>query len=142
MSTEDNKATTRRFFEEGWNHGNTAVFEEILAADYLAHDPSGPIQGLEGYKQFHTTYRTAFPDIHFTIEDQIAEGDLVATRWTGTGTQQGPLMGIPPSDKRVTITGMTINRFASGKATEGWGNYDTLGMMQQLGVIPVPGQAS
>jgi steroid delta-isomerase-like uncharacterized protein len=140
MSTEENKANDLRIIEEGWNQGNIAVFEEILAADYLVHDPSGPIHGLEGFKQFYTTYRTAFPDIHFTIEDQIAEGDLVALRWTGTGTQQGPLMGIPPSGKRVTITGVTITRFASGKAVEGWGNYDTLGMLQQIGAIPTPEQ--
>ena len=88
MSTEENKAKARRLFEEGWNQGNTAVFEELVAVDNLAHDPSGPIHGLEGYKQFVATYCTAFPDIHFTIEDQIAEGELVATRWTGTGTQQ------------------------------------------------------
>ncbi|GAC1558433.1 MAG: hypothetical protein NVS9B9_21310 [Ktedonobacteraceae bacterium] len=142
MSTEENKANECRFFEEGWNQGNTTVFDELLAADFRAHDPSGPIHGPEEYKQFCATYRTAFPDIHFTIEDQIAEGDLVASRWTGTGTHQGPLMGIPPSSKRVSITGMTITHFASGKATESWGSYDTLGMLQQIGAIPMPGQAS
>lgn len=141
MPTEDTKATERRAFEEGWNQGNIAVFDELLAPDYLAHDPSGPIHGAEGFKQFVTTYRTAFPDIHFRIEDQIAEGDVVATRWTGTGTHRGLLMGMPPSGKRVSITGITITRYASGKAAEGWGNYDTLGMLQQIGALPVPGQA-
>ena len=139
MSTEENKANERRIFEEGWNQGNTAVFDELLAVGFRAHDPSMLIQGPEAFKQFSVTYRTAFPDIHFTIEDQIAEGELVATRWTGTGTHQGPLMGIPPSGKRVSITGMTITHFASGKATESWGNYDTLGMLQQIGAIPTPG---
>jgi steroid delta-isomerase-like uncharacterized protein len=142
MSTQENKANHRRLFEEGWNQGNTAVFDELFAADYLGHDPSGPIHGPEGFKQYYATYRTAFPDTHLTIEDQIAEGDMVMSRWIGTGTHQGPLMGIPPSGKRVTITGMTITRFAEGKIVEGWNNLDALGMLQQLGVIPVPGQAS
>jgi steroid delta-isomerase-like uncharacterized protein len=139
MSTEDNKATDRRFIEEGWNQGNTAVFDELLAADYVGHDPSGPMHGPEGFKQLYVTYRTAFPDTHLTIEEQIAEGDMVASRWTATGTHQGPLMGIPPSGKRVTIAGITITRFASGKPAEAWFNYDTLGMLQQIGAIPAMG---
>ena len=142
MSTEENKVNERRFVEEGWNQGNTAVFDELFAADYLGHDPSGPLHGPEGFKQFYATYRTAFPDTHLTIEDQIAEGDTVASRWTATGTHQGPLMGIPPSGKRVRVTGMTISRYASGKIAQEWFSYDTLGMLQQLGAIPTPGQAS
>ena len=139
MSTEENKANDRHAIEEGWNQGNTAVFDELLTPDYVGHDPSGPVHGPEGFKQFYATYRTAFPDTTITIEDQIAEGDMVASRWTATGTHQGPLMGIPPSGKRVTITGITITRFASGKEVESWFNYDTLGMLQQLGVIPPMG---
>lgn len=141
MSTEENKANERRIFEEAWNQGNTAVFDELLAADFRAHDPSGPINGPEGFKQFSVAYHTAFPDIHFTIEDQIAEGEQVVTRWTGTGTQQGSLMGIPPSGKRVSITGITITRYTHSKAVESWGSYDTLGMLQQIGVIPMLGNA-
>jgi steroid delta-isomerase-like uncharacterized protein len=142
MSTEDNKAKARRIIEEGWNQGNTAVFDELFAADYVGHDPSGPVHGPEGFKQLYATYRAAFPDTHLTIEDQIAEGDKVVARWTASGTNQGPLMGIPPSGKRVTITGITITRFARGKIEEDWFNYDTLGMLQQIGAIPMPGQAS
>lgn len=141
MSTEDNKTNVRRFIEEGWNQGNTAVFDELFAADYLGHDPNGPLHGPEGFKQYFATYRSAFPDTHLTIEDQIAEGDKVVTRWTATGTHQGPLMGIVPSGKHVTITGITITRVASGKAVEAWVNFDTLGMLQQIGTIPAPGQA-
>ena len=141
MSTEDNKTNVRRFIEEGWNQGNTAVFDELFAADYLGHDPNGPLHGPEGFKQYFATYRSAFPDTHLTIEDQIAEGDKVVTRWTATGTHQGPLMGIVPSGKHVTITGITITRIASGKAVEDWVNFDTLGMLQQIGAIPAPGQA-
>jgi steroid delta-isomerase-like uncharacterized protein len=139
MSTEDNKATDRRVVEEGWNQGNTAVFDELLAASYIGHDPSGPIQGPEGFKQFYATYRTAFPDTHLAIEDQIAEGNEVTSRWTATGTHQGPLMGIPPTGKQVRVTGITITRFADGKEVEAWFNWDTLGMLQQLGVVPAPG---
>ena len=89
--------------------------------------------------QYYATYRAAFPDTHLTIEDQIAEGDKVVTRWTATGTNQGTLMGIPPSGKRVTITGISITRIANGKAVEDWVNFDTLGMLQQIGAIPTPG---
>jgi steroid delta-isomerase-like uncharacterized protein len=140
MSTEENKVNERRLVEEGWNQGNTAVFDELFAADYLGHDTSGPIHGPEGFKQFYATYRTAFPDTHLTIEDQIAEGDTVASRWTATGTHQGPLTGIPPSGKRVRVTGITISRYASGKIAEEWFSYDTLGMLQQIGAVPEPGQ--
>ncbi|HKF35687.1 MAG TPA: ester cyclase [Ktedonobacteraceae bacterium] len=140
MSTEDNKAIDRRVTEEGWNQGNTALFDEFFTADFIGHDPFGPVHGPEGFKQFYATYRTAFPDTHVTIEDQIAEGETVASRWTGTGTHQGPLMGIPPSGKRVRVTGITISRYASGKIVEAWFNYDTLGMLQQIGALPAPGQ--
>jgi steroid delta-isomerase-like uncharacterized protein len=142
MLTEQNKTIDRRLIEEGWNLGNTAVFDQLLTANYLGHDTSGPVQGPAGFKQFYATYHTAFPDTHLTIEDQIAEGDKVVTRWTGTGTHQGSLMGIPPSGKRVKITGMTITRFAGGKAVEEWFNYDLLDMLQQIGAVPALGQAS
>ena len=142
MSTEENKALARRAVEEGWNLGKIAVFDELLAADYVGHDPSGPpVHGPEGFKRFYVTYRTAFPDLEWILEDQIAEEDLVTSRWTATGTNQGSLMGFPPSGKRVTITGMTLTRFASGKIKEDWFNYDALGMLQQIGALPTPGQA-
>jgi steroid delta-isomerase-like uncharacterized protein len=142
MSTQENKAIDRRFTEEGWNQGNTAVFDAFLAADFLGHDPSGPLHGPEEFKQLDATYRTAFPDTHLTIEDQVAEGDLVASRWMATDTHQGSLMGIAPSGKRVIATGITITRFAGGKIAEAWFNYDTLGMLQQIGALPAPGQAT
>ena len=86
-------------------------------------------------------YRSAFPDAHFTIEDQIVEGDKVVTRYTATGTQKGELMGIPPTERRVTVTGINITRLDGGKIVEGWTNFDALGMLQQLDVIRAPGQA-
>jgi steroid delta-isomerase-like uncharacterized protein len=142
MSTEENKAIDRRLTEEGWNQGNTAVFDELIAADFIGHNPDWPIHGLEGYKQFYAATRSAFPDMRFSIEDQIAEGDRVVLRLTGTGTHQGELRGIPPSGKRITMTGMVIFRSAGGRVAEGWYNYDTLGLLQQIGAIPAPGQAS
>ena len=95
---------------------------------------------LEQYKQLVTMYFSAFPDLHLTIEDQIAEGDKVVTRWTARGTHQGPFMGIPPTGKRAVVTGIAIDRFANGKFVENWNNGDDLGLLQQLGVVPVPGQ--
>ena len=141
MATEDNKAISRRVTEEGWNQANTALFDEFIAADFIGHNPDGDIHGLEGYKQFYANLHSAFPDMRFSVEDQIAEGDRVVSRFTGTGTHQGELRGIPPSGKRFTITGMVIFRYASGRVAEGWYNSDTLGLLQQIGTLPAPGQA-
>jgi len=100
------------------------------------------IQGIDAYKQFLSMYLTASPDLHFTIEDQMAEGDKVVTRYTAGGTHLGPFMGIPPTGKQVTATGMSIIRVANGKIVEEWANGDDLGLLQQLGVNPMPGQTS
>ena len=141
MSTEENRALDRRFTEGVWKRGNLAVLDELLSADFNGHDPTiSP--GSQGFKQFVLMYRTAFPDLHFTIEDQVAEGNKNVGRWTARGTHRGELMGIPPTGKPVTVTEMFISRHANGKLVESWFNFDTLGMLQQLGVIPVPGQAS
>lgn len=140
MSAEENKAIHRRAFEEIWNQGNLDVVDEIFATDFVFHDPVSPeVRGPKGFKQFVTIYRAAFPDIHFTIEDQIAEGDKVVARWTTLGTHQGELKGIPPTLKQVVVTGISILRITSGKIEEEWVNWDTLGMLQQLGVIPLIG---
>jgi steroid delta-isomerase-like uncharacterized protein len=141
MSTEENKAISRRSFEEAWNKGNLAVIDEVVAANYVGHDPAIPnLRGPAGMRQLITMYRTAFPDIQFTIEDQAAEGDKVVTRWTARGSHQAELMGIAPTNKQATVTGIGIDRFVNGKIEESWGNWDTLGMLQQLGVVPTPGQ--
>lgn len=141
--SEENKALVRRVFEDVWNKGNLAVVDELCATNYLGHQPSIPegIRGPEGFKQFVTMYRTAFPDVQFTIEDMIAEGDKVVDRWTARGTHKGALMDIPPTGKQVTVTGMGIVRIEGGKAVEAWGNFDQLGLLQQLGVVPPIGQA-
>jgi steroid delta-isomerase-like uncharacterized protein len=141
MSTEDNKALTRQGFD-ALNQRNWTAFKALCAPDFVFHNASMTIQGLEPYTQFIAMYFTAFPDGRLTIEDMIAEGDTVAARQTFQGTHQGELMGIPPTGKQVTATGSTLIRFANGKGVEQWSNYDDLGLMQQLGVVPMPGQAS
>jgi len=139
--TEKNKAIVRRALKEVWSQGKLEVIDEIFAADCVSHIAGSPdIQGTEGEKQFVTMYRTAFPDVKFKIEDEIAEGDKVAARWTGSGTHKGELMGIPPTGVKATWTGIVINRIAGGKLVESWLSWDALGFMQQLGVIPPIGQ--
>jgi steroid delta-isomerase-like uncharacterized protein len=138
MSTEENKAVVRRGIEEVWNQKNVAIVDEIAAPDYVSHNPAMTTHGLEQYKQLVMMYFTAFPDIHLTIEDEIAEGDKVVTRVTARGTHQGSFMGIPPTGKQAVVTGIVIDRFANGKTVEAWNNLDDLGLLQQLGVIPTP----
>ena len=144
MSTEDNKALIRRLFEEGWNQGNLATLDELMAPNFVDHSPIVPnlSPGSEGYKQFVVASRTAFPDFWVAIEDSIAEGDTVVMRITWGGTHQGAWLGIPPTGKQLAGTGIYIFRIAGGKVVDRWGNQDDLGMMQQLGVIPQMGQAS
>jgi predicted ester cyclase len=136
MSSEQNKAIVRRAFEEPWK-GSLAVVDELVASDYIGHDPANPepLRGPEGVKEFISTYRTAFPDARITVEQQLAEGDLVATRWSGRGTHEGELMGIEPTGKQVTVSGLTISRL-EGKIVEEFLNWDTFGMMQQLDAVP------
>ena len=140
MSTEKNKVIMQRYFEEAWNRGNLALLDKLIALDYINHNPAVPglPPGPEGLKPIFIAFRQAFPDIQFTIEDQIAEGDLVVTRWTMRGTQQGELMGIPPTGKQVKVTGSETERITNGRIVEHWLTVDQLGMMQQLGVFPAP----
>jgi steroid delta-isomerase-like uncharacterized protein len=143
MSTEENKALVRRYFEEAWNKGNVGVIDMLMATDYSRYmsEPAKPLTR-EGQKQRITTFRQALPDLHLTIDDLIAEGDKVVFRITVRGTHQGAFMGVSPTGKSVTVTAIDIARFADGKIVEHWGQMDSLGLMQQLGVVPVPGQAS
>ena len=145
MLSETNKTLSRRLFEEVWNKGNLAVLNELIANDHVNSGP-GTLPGLptgpEGAKQFVTMYRNAFPDVHLTIDEQIAEGDKVVTRWTAHGTHQGELLGIPATGKSSTVTGISVDRIVNGKIVESWGIFDQFGMMQQLGVIPTPEHAA
>jgi steroid delta-isomerase-like uncharacterized protein len=140
MSTQENKALARRVLEEMFNKGNLDLADEVFAPDYVDHDPAMPedIRGPEGFKEYVSIFRTAFPDIHLEIEDQVAEGDKVVTRWTGTGTHEGDLMGIAPTGNKVTLPGMEIVRISGGKLAEGWEGYDSMVLMEQLGVMPSP----
>jgi steroid delta-isomerase-like uncharacterized protein len=110
-----------------------------VASNATYHDanvPGGKFTGPEGVKQFVQIYRTAFPDLKITIEDQVAEGDKVVTRWSATGTHKGDLMSIPATNKPATVTGTDIERYQNGKVVESWASYDMFGMLQQLGVVP------
>jgi steroid delta-isomerase-like uncharacterized protein len=141
MSTEENKALVRRYVED-WNKRNLAALE-IFAPDYVFHGafPPGFSPDLAGGKQLRMALWTAFPDMHATVENLIAEGDKVASRWTLRGTHQGDLMGIPPTGKQVSLTMTSIDRFEAGKCVESWGDADALGFLQQLGAIPEMAQA-
>jgi steroid delta-isomerase-like uncharacterized protein len=141
VQPEENKAVIRRFLKDFFEGGNLDLADELFDPDYVLHDPAVPeeVRGPEGIKQYVSMYRSAYPDTHFTVEDQIAEGDRVVTRWTGQGTQQGELMGISPTGNQVTVTGIEFDRVSDGKMQETWVNYDALGMMQQLGVASQQG---
>lgn len=141
--SDQNKTVVRRLFEEVWNKGHVPVADELLAPTYTHHDHSTPDvgRGPEGEKKRATLYRNAFPDIRFTVEDLTAEGETVVARWSCRGTHNGDLNGIAPTGKNFHITGVSIARFANGKITEGFVNWDALGMMQQLGIVPELGKA-
>jgi steroid delta-isomerase-like uncharacterized protein len=141
--SEQNKNIVRRLFEEVWNKGHVAVADELFAPTYTHHDSSTPDlgRGPESEKKRATLYRNAFADIRVTIEDIMAEGETVVARWSCRGTHKGDLNGIAPTGKQVHMTGISIARFTNGKMTEGFVNWDALGLMQQLGVVPELGRA-
>ena len=143
MSTETNKAIVHRYVEEGYNACNMAVIDELFAADFVNHDPAQPaVRDLQGLKQLIRGQRAAFPDVRTTIEDLVAEGDTVVKRFTVRGTHTGDFNGIPPTGKQFTLEGIDILRLVDGKIQEIWIGYDMLGMLQQLGVMPQPEEAS
>jgi len=131
---EENKALVRRNFEEVWNQENLAVIDELHDSHYLGHIASSAeaIKGSEQFKHFVAIHRLAFPDMHFTIEDQLAEGDKVATRWSARGTHQGEFLGIAPGGQTLTITGISIHRIVNGKIQESWDNWDALSLLQGM----------
>jgi steroid delta-isomerase-like uncharacterized protein len=119
-----------------------AMGEQFLAPDFVFRGPSMPPMDVAAYKQFGASFRTGFPDLVHTIEDQIAEGEKVVTRVTVTGTNKGEFQGMPATGKQVKITGIAIDRVVNGKIKERWVEFDVMGLMQQLGAIPMPGQKS
>ena len=138
--SEQNKTVVRRLFDELWNKGNMQVADELIAPTYQHHDSSSPDfgKGPESEKKRVNLYRTAFHDLRLNIEDLYAEGETVVARWSCRGVHKGDLSGIAPTGKQFAITGITIARFSNGKIVEGFVNWDALGLMRQLGVVPEP----
>jgi steroid delta-isomerase-like uncharacterized protein len=135
--SETNKTVSRRLVEEAFNQGKLDVIEDLVAPTLVSHDPlTGDTKGPDGTREVIEGYRSAFPDLKITIEDQLAERDLVATRWTAKGTHKGELLGIAPTGKESTVTGLTIDKIKDGKIVESWNNWDALGMLRQLGIVP------
>jgi steroid delta-isomerase-like uncharacterized protein len=131
----DNKTIVRRYFEEVVNAGNLAVADQLFSTRYVSHYPTGYDfgGGPEDVKQITTIVRTAFPDVHFTLEDIVAEGNKVVVRWTFRGTHKHDFMGVPPMGKRARIMGIAIYRIADEKIAEAWVAWDTGGLLRQLG---------
>jgi predicted ester cyclase len=143
MSTESNKALVRRFVEEVQSQGRLEVLDELVAPTFVNHTaPPGVPPDREGIKQLTALFRTAFPDGRMIVEDMIAEGDRVTTRKTFRGTHQGAFMGLPPTGKPVEIGLIDIVRVVDGHVVEHWNAVDNLGLLQQLGMLPSPGQAT
>lgn len=138
MSAEENKAVVRRLVEEVWHQGNMAALNAIIADDYTLHGPNlpGGILDKQGYRQYVQEVRAAFPDVRYTIEALYADGDMVIWRYTTTGTHRGAYMGIPATGKSGKITGIAILRVSGGQCHEVWDEWDNLGMLQQLGILP------
>ena len=137
MSADTNKQLVQKWYEEISSQGRLDLVGEVFASDYVNHEPgmNWP-RGTEAPKMVVNMYRTAFPNLKFTVVEQLADGDKVVTRWTATATHQGPLMNLPPSGKSAKITGTSIERIANGKIAETWINFDLLGLISQLGFMP------
>lgn len=143
MSAKDNKALARHVFEEVWSKGRLDLVDEMLTPDFVGR-PGGmgePFHGPEGAKEFISRLRAAFPDVSYTIEHMVADGDLVSTRWTMRGTHEGAFMGLEPTGRQVTVEGITFQRFDGGRIAEGWTQMDAVGLLRQVGALPEPARA-
>jgi steroid delta-isomerase-like uncharacterized protein len=139
MSAQDNAESARRILEEGFSQGRLEVFDEVCSPDVVSHDPAEPedVRGVEAHKERCQGYRTAMPDLQVTVEDVIAADDKAVIRWSARGTNEGELMGMPPTGRRMEITGNSIDRFdADGQIVETWDQWDNAGFMSQLGISP------
>lgn len=135
-ASENGRTIARRFTEDIWDKRQLDVTEEIMASDFVDHDPvSGQKAGRDGYKEMVGLFLAAFPDLRVKNEDVIVEEDKVVLRWTAHGTHNGQLMNIPATGKQVTLKGIDIVRIENGRIVERWGEFDALGMLSQLGVI-------
>ena len=140
MSAEENKVIVRSFLEGIFTQGIPEVVDELAAPSFVVYDPSSEAGDVdaEGVKESVAWSHSAFPDLRVTIEDQVAEGDKVVTRWTVRGTHLGEMMGAAPTGNQVTFTGTQTDYISGGKIVESWSNWDTLGMLQQIGAVPMP----
>ncbi len=138
MTTEENKTVIRRYFEDVWNRGKVEMLSEFMAGNVLGYDATDPKPrvGFESVKQVVMLFHTAFADMQVPLYDILAEGDKVVARWGLRGTHIGAFMGAPASGKRVDVNGIIIFRLGNRKIVEYWGNFDALGLMQQIGVVP------
>ncbi len=139
QSRADLVALHCRYNDDVLSAGNLDLIDELFAPDYVAHAPPSPDRhGPAALKEFVAACRAAFPDLLFTVEDRRVEGDRIAVRWTARGTQRGEFMGVPPTGRQVTISGIAIHRVAAGRIAESWDYIDNLGLLQQLGAIDGP----
>jgi steroid delta-isomerase-like uncharacterized protein len=141
MPVEENVELMKRWYREVWHEAKDETIFELLASDASLHGQTGPeaeIKGPEGFVAFAKQIRAAFPDTEVVVQDVFAVDDKVAVRWVATGTHSGDGLGVPPSSKRIRITGMTIARILNGKIVEGWDNWDRLGMLEQIGAYAPP----
>ena len=142
--SEQNKALTRRSWEivaKGSLESIEDALKEVYADTIVMHEPDEDVRGIEGLTQFVSMIRSALPNLRVTVEDDVAEGEKVVSRWRAQGTHQGELMGIAPTGNEVAITGLTIHRIEEGKIVEEWENWGALGLMQQIGAVPAPEQS-
>ena len=141
MMTVDNKAIIRRFYEELWDERNLEIIDQMVAPSHALQVPShsGSAMGPAAYKSQIQMYRQGFPDLEFTIEDLIGEGEKVVCCWTMSGTHQGEFMGVPATGKRMSVDGVTIHNVTNGKIMDSYVSLNLWDMMQQLGTIPASG---
>jgi steroid delta-isomerase-like uncharacterized protein len=137
MSIE-NKTLVQRWFSEVWNEGRADAIDEMLADDAAVHGLGPDLHGPAEFKHFHSAYRNAYPDVTIHIDDLVAEDDMVAVRWSASGTHRGDGLGFPATGRRAQFTGMVFVRIKEGKLVEGWNNFDQLGMLLQLGIVSLP----
>jgi predicted ester cyclase len=135
----DLAAQVRRNFEELWHRGNVDYLDEICGADFVAHDALAGDVDREGLKSIVRMFRDAIPDIRFRLDDVLVSGSYCTVRWTSTGTHRGQLMDIAPTGRSVEVRGIGIARYANDKEQENWEMWDVMGLMQQLGAVPVMG---
>ena len=138
--SEENKEKARRMLEEAFGQGKVEIVEEIVDADFVCYDPNseaGEVRGANTIKQEIEYFRNAVPDLTYTVEDQVAEGEKVVSRYTATGTHQGEFFGVAPTGARIEMSGIQIDRFdENGRMVEEWPEYDLLGAMKQMGAVP------